>query len=266
MDSSVLKEEIQIKNSIDMGKFKFINYQNLVNILNFITPRENVCIIFEVNKKFVKIICKIFRKDNSISNCLKEIKGLVKGTEEFKFISANHCINLEENLKKFRESYNPFIFNRAVYLLSSLVFREVQSLDLQKNNIGSDGVILLLPLLKKSSVIIHLNLSYNNISDEGCKFLALALKKNSSLQILNLECNGISDGGVISLSEGLVTHRCLKTFKMALNVVTIEGVKFLAAILERSQSPLVVLDFKYNNLVIKDDLLTENLRKLKIHF
>ena len=61
---------------------------------------------------------------------------------------------------------------------------DFQSLDLQqKNNIGQDGVILIIHLLKKSTVLLHLNLSYNNLSDEGCKFLAPAIKKMSRYKL-----------------------------------------------------------------------------------
>jgi hypothetical protein len=253
-------------NHKSMGKFKNITLKNLSVILQFISIRDNVTIILELNKKFSSIISKIYRKDNSLNSCLKEMKGIIKQTEEFKFITNNHCLNLEENLKKFRDSFNPFTFNRAVYLLSSIIFKDVQSLDLQKNNIGLDGVILLIPLIKKTNCLLHLNLSYNNISDEGCKFLTLPLKKNSSLQVMNLECNGISDGGVISLSDALIVHKGLKTIKLALNSVTFEGVKHLAGLLEKVQTQIMVIDFKYNNLIIRDDYHTDYFRKHKINF
>lgn len=249
------------------GKFKAISTTNLLHILQFITNRENICIILEVSKEFCKIISKQFRKDNSLNTCLKDMKSIIKQPEEFKFITNNHCLKLEENLKKFRESYNPFTFNRAVYLLSSVIFKDFQSVDLQKNNIGVDGIILILPLLKKTSALVHLNLSYNNISDEGCKFLSPALRKNNSIQILNLECNGIADQGVVSLSETITSHKCLKTIKFALNIVTFEGVKHIATLMEKSsQSQIIVLDFKYNNLVVRDDYHTDYFKKHKINF
>jgi hypothetical protein len=261
-------ESSSAEENCNMGKFKNINMNIIIHILQYITVRENVCVIFETNKKILNIISKQYRKDNSLNSCLKDMKGIIKQTEEFKFITNNHCLNLEDNLKKFRDSYNPFTFNRAVYLLSSLIFKDLQSLDLQKNNIGQDGVILIIHLLKKSTVLLHLNLSYNNLSDEGCKFLAPAIQKNISIQVINLECNGISDQGVICLSEAIVLHKSLKTLKMALNMVTFDGVKHLASSLEKEkgQSQIVVIDFKYNNLVIRDDFHTDYFRKHKITF
>jgi hypothetical protein len=253
--------------STSMGKFKNLNSTVLINILQFITVRENVCLIYDVNKNFANIISKHFRKDNSLNSCLKDMKSIIKQPEEFKFITNNHCNILEDNLKKFKDSYNPFTFNRAIYLLSGVIFKDLQSLDLQKNNMGQDGVILIMQLLKQTSNLLHLNLSYNNISDDGCKFLSLAFKKNNSVQILNLECNGISDQGAICLSETIVTHKSLKTLKMALNIVTFEGVKHLASLLEKNpNSTINVIDFKYNNLVIRDEFHTDHFRKYKISF
>jgi hypothetical protein len=249
-----------------MGKLKTLKPQVVENIIQFISVRENVTIMIVLNRKILSIIQKLYRKDNSLISCLKEMKGIIKQTEEFKFITNNHCLNLEDNLKKFRDSYNPFTFNRAVFLLSSIIFKDVQSLDLQKNNIGLDGVILLIPLIKKTNCMLHINLSYNNISDEGCKFLTAPLKKNNTLQVINIECNAISDSGVISLSEAIVVHKNLKTIKMALNSVTFDGVKHLAGMLEKNPSQIMVIDFKYNNLIIRDDYHTDYFRKHKITF
>ena len=117
-----------------MGKLKTLKPQVVENIIQFISVRENVTIMIVLNRKILSIIQKLYRKDNSLISCLKEMKGIIKQTEEFKFITNNHCLNLEDNLKKFRDSYNPFTFNRAVFLLSSIIFKDVQSLDLQKNN------------------------------------------------------------------------------------------------------------------------------------
>lgn len=256
----------EFNNFINVGKFKQLKSNLVTHILTFMTHRENICIIIDLNKQFLKLITKIYRKDNSLGQCLKDMKNIIKSIEEFKFITNNHCINLEENLKKFKENYNPFTFNRSIYMISSLIFKEMQYIDIQKNNIGLDGIILLSLLIKKSSVLVHLNLSYNNIGDEGCKFLAISLAKNASLQILNLECNGIADHGLISLSETISNHKTLKTIKFALNSITFEGIKYLSTVLEKSSNTLHVIDFKYNNLVIRDDYQHDHLRKQKISF
>ena len=265
METASIKDD-----SSNLGKLKLLkNYKNTDSfalILSFLTVRENICILLEVNKYFLKNITTIYHKDNSVPSCLKEMKSIIKQVEEFKFITNNHCVNLEDNLKKFKEKNNHFTFNRAVYFLSNAIFKELQTLDLQKNNIGLDGVILLIPLLKKNTTLINLNLAYNNISDDGSKFLATALKLNDSLQSLNLECNGISDQGVISLSEPIVFHKKLKKIKFALNIITLEGLKHLASLLEKNSSQIEVIDFHYNNLVIREDYHNEYFRKYKIAF
>jgi Ran GTPase-activating protein (RanGAP) involved in mRNA processing and transport len=248
------------------GKFTNLHPDCFTNILNMITNRENSSVILELNKSFLKSITSMLRKDNSLSQCMKDLKSIIKSIEEFKYVSNNHCINLEENLKKIKDNYSPFTFNRGVYLISSYIFKDVQSLDIQKNNMGMDGIILIIPLIKKSNILVHLNLSYNNICDEGCKFLSLALKKSNTVQIVNVECNGITDLGLISMSDVICNHKSLKTLKFALNSITFEGVKYLASMLEKSTNQMNVIDFKYNNLVIKDEYLVDNLRKQKISF
>jgi hypothetical protein len=266
---------IQDRN-FNLGKLENITSSNVTNIKNknnieriieFLTVRESVCILIEVNKYFLKTICNMYKKDNSIVSCLKEMKSIIKQADEFKFITNNHCMNLEDNLKKFREIYNPFTFNRAVYVLSGVIFKEIQLLDLQKNNIGLDGVILLIPLLKKTNVLVNLNLAYNNISDDGSKFLAIAINFNKSLNFLNLECNGISDHGLASLSEPIVKHKFLKKIKMALNVVTLEGIRQLTEIIEKIESLIEVIDFHYNNIVlVRDEYQNDYFRRFKIAF
>jgi hypothetical protein len=248
------------------GKFKILSESIVANILNFITASETISILTEINKHFSRVIEKIYRKDISLSSCLKEMKNIIKQTDEFKFITKDHCISLEENLRKIKDSYNPYTFNKSVYLLASLIFINIQSLDLQKNNMGLDGVILLIPLIRKSVCLFHLNLAYNNIADDGSKFFALALKKNSSLQILNMECNGISDPGILLLSDAIGNHKNLKTVKLALNLITFIGAKNLACSLEKSCSRIVVVDLKYNNIIVKDDFHIDYFRKNKIAF
>lgn len=249
-----------------IGKFSSIKIYSLLNILQFITNRENVCILLELNQHFAKLISKQLRKDNCINQCLKEMKLIVKSNEEFKFITNNHCINLDNNLKKFKESYTPYTFNRSIYLLSSYIFKDVMLLDLQKNNIGVDGVLFIMHLVKSSKNLLSLNLAYNNISDEGCKFICPALSKSNSLQLINLECNCITDKGLISLSDIISTHKTLKTVKFALNLITFDGVKYLAGLLEKAINQIGVIDFKYNNIIIRDDIHTDYFRKNKISF
>jgi hypothetical protein len=257
-----------IKKDNKLGKLKNISPNSFLNILAFITDREKVSIILEINKKFLKIIPKIMKKDNSSSmvTCLKEIKSYIKQIEDYKTIINNHCLMLDQYLNKIKDSYSAFTFNRGVYLLSYFLFKDVLVIDLQKGNIGVDGLILLVPLIKKTAVLQHLNLSYNNIGDEGCKFLAEPLKKNNSIQIFCLECNGITDNGINSLAPAIASHKTFKIAKFALNQVTFEGVKNFAGSIEKTIAQFQVIDFKYNNIVITDDSYLEHFRKCKINF
>jgi Ran GTPase-activating protein (RanGAP) involved in mRNA processing and transport len=251
----------------ELGKFNKIKPNDLNRIIIFLPRRDIICVLTNINKKFKTTIESLLKKDNSTEQCLKEMKTIIKSIEEYKFITNNHCITLDENLKKFKEQYNPFAYEKSVQVLSFALFKDVNSLDIQKNNIGVDGLLLLGPLLLSSKTLNNLNLSYNNLADEGCKFLADFLKINNSIVTLSLDCNAISDSGIIVLSECIASHKNLKTVKFVLNHITIEGVKYLVTILEKFvNSTINVIDMKYNNIVITDENSLEHFKKLKICF
>jgi Ran GTPase-activating protein (RanGAP) involved in mRNA processing and transport len=245
--------------------FKKIPKAILPTIISFLSNMENICIVVTVNRSFNTIITEKFTKDNSLRHCVRDMSSMIKSVERFKIITNNHCNNYEDDLKSFKENYTTFTFYRAVYFLSSVILKDLQTIDLQKNNIGFDGVVLLSPLFKKTKNLINLNLAYNNLGDEGCLFLNFSLKKNNSIVNLGMECNCITDKGLRGISETFVSHKALKTIKMALNNITLEGIKFLAEFIENYYGSFNVIDFKYNNIVLKEEEnLLEYFRKNKI--
>jgi Ran GTPase-activating protein (RanGAP) involved in mRNA processing and transport len=251
----------------DVGKFNKIKKKELYKIFTFLTEREVICILTNLNKKMKKYIEIIFEKHDLITQCLKEIKSTIKSIEEYKAITNNHCTSLDDTLRKYKDQYTLFTYNKSIDLLSYSLFKELNSLDLSKNNIGVDGLLLLGPLIVSSKNLNNLNLSYNNLADEGCKFLGEFVRQSSSLQNLSLDCNAITDDGIISLSECIATHKSLKTIKFVLNQIAFEGVKILASMLEKfSSGTICVIDMKYNNIIIRDDSSLEYFRKLRICF
>src|SRR5690242_12562069 len=100
----------------DVGKFNKIKKKELNRIFKFLTEREVICILTTLNKKMKKYIEIIFEKHDLIAQCLKEIKSLVKSLEEYKTITNNHCQTLDDNLRKYKDQYTLFTYNKSVEL------------------------------------------------------------------------------------------------------------------------------------------------------
>lgn len=245
----------------DKCKFKSLKKQEefLNRIFSFLTEKEKILVIADVSKLMRNNIFSSYKKDKisidakSITNCLKEVKGVVKSMTEFKFICSNHSETLEDSLKKFIEAHKYFAFYRSMISLPTLIFNNLQVLDFSHFNMGCDGIMLITPLLKTSKTLSTINLGYNNIGDDGCAFLKLGLEKNTSLTSIILECNGISSDGLTYLLDPLIKHKTLKSLKMCLNLISIEGLKLFSSKLELKDPAFQVLDFKYNNIAIKDE-------------
>ena len=241
-------------------------------ILDFLTDKEKVLVVYDISK-FMRNCMIFYYKNKSLSidkkgviSCVKELKTVIKTIVEFKFITSNHSETIEDSLKKFIEGHKVFNFYRSLLVIPSLIFNSLQMLDLNHVNMGYDGIMLLNPFIKKTKTVTVLNLGYNNIGDDGCAFLRIGLEKNTSLISLILECNGISNYGFQYLIDPLIKHKSLKSLKMCLNVITIDGLKEFSSKLDtRKATPFQVLDFKFNNVDIKDENI-DIFKKFKIMY
>ena len=137
---------------------------------------------------------------------------------------------------------------KSIYNLSSGLLHLINRLNLERNNIGKEGMSYLMQSNFISNMI-ELNVSYNNIEDEGCLYLSngslinleiLNLKNNhitnigiqhmakcpwSNLIDLNLEDNEISTDGFKILASGFITN--LKFLKVKGNNLTDNDIKIL---------------------------------------
>lgn len=120
----------------------------------------------------------------------------------------------------------------AEALATLLPHSAVERLYLQGNEIQCKGVKALAETLKDSSLSV-LGLSQNAVRDEGAQALACSLK-NSKLTFLNLAHNRIGDLGMKALAAG-IQDAPLERLNLSYNsLVTVEGVKVLAAALRQS--------------------------------
>ncbi|KAL0205150.1 hypothetical protein P9112_000457 [Eukaryota sp. TZLM1-RC] len=167
-------------------------------------------------------------------------QGVIKAT---KLIKNEYLVEL---------SCFPWCFKYPYYRLFALT-RALESdstlttLDLQYNNITSEGASALGRALERNSTLTTLDLRSKNITDEGASALARALETNSTLTTLDLRSNNITDEGASALARALETNSTLTTLDLHNNQITDEGAGALARALE-SNSTLTKLDLWGNNI------------------
>ena len=163
--------------------------------------------------------------DNSaFTNNIKslQISFSVDGT---KALFLKHCTNLQ----KLNLDYNNIGSDGAKALADCLKrHTNLQTLYLTSNNIGSDGAKALADCLKHHTNLQTLYLYNNNIGSDGAKALADCLKHHTNLQALNLRSNHIGSDGVKALADCLKHHTNLQTLDLSSNNIGSDGAKALA--------------------------------------
>jgi hypothetical protein len=109
-------------------------------------------------------------------------------------------------------------------------------INLKDKQINDEGVIKLIPFLKKNPTIIELNLSQNQISDKGIRALVPIFQNSHTLTKLYLHANQIGDAGAENLSEILRSNCLLKELNLDRNRITDRGAKTLADALKRNNT------------------------------
>lgn len=253
---------------IKSGKISKIKTEKAFkHILSFLPNKEIICILPVLNKQWKEYLLNSIDK-KSISKCLIDLKKKIPSITEFKSLLFNHSTTLDDQVKEIKQKYdneNQFLLYRSLYIFPFLLFKDISNLDLQKQNIGYDGILVLLYLIKNTKTLTHLNLSYNNLNDIGLMFLSEALVSNNTIQSLSLECNGIRNKGFVSLGKAIKNHKNINTIKLALNMITYEGaVSFTENVGEPGNMKcknLKVVDLKYNNIVTKESKDLQYLQK-----
>ena len=126
----------------------------------------------------------------------------------------------------------------------------IQSLDVSRNSIMTEGAETLAKIIQQSTCLETLDVSSNKIGVNGALVLAEALHTNSSLHVLKVSCNAIGAEGAILLSEGLVHNHTLQELDVSYNEIGVNGARALAEALHTNNS-LQVLNVSDN--AIGDD-------------
>jgi hypothetical protein len=113
--------------------------------------------------------------------------------------SSVQCISLEDVGPISIPAWNTF-------LESALRSPTLKSLDLSRNDLSQEHMLVLARGLEHNTILTSLVLSENPIGDEGLKLLCLALRQNPSLVLLALGNCEISDKGTQALTHCLRTN------------------------------------------------------------
>lgn len=119
----------------------------------------------------------------------------------------NRLYSLDVTLRDLNLSRRGLEDSEISQILPNLFTHPLKSLNLQGNEIASEGCKCIAKFLTISTSLQALNLSKNTkISDEGIKIIFEALKSNRTLKFLNIQYTGITSEGVKSIVETIQTH------------------------------------------------------------
>ena len=195
-----------------------------LNNIRYIVLDKSNCTVSEF-KLFFKILCKIWHsietlKLQSVDIYRPSIVKLFNGIE-----FSNLC-----NLSIHTYSSRNVIPAAGAAALTECLkgCTNLQTLDVQSNNIGLDGATALAEGLKSCTNLQTLILRRNNIGSDGATALAEGLKSCSNLQTLHLSDNNIGSDGATALAEGLKSCTNLRTLHLYFNNIGSDGATALA--------------------------------------
>jgi len=126
----------------------------------------------------------------------------------------------------------------------------LMSLNIARNNIGNAGAQVIANLLTNTTTLLHLNLKDNEMGVESCKALAKALSTNNTVRTLLLSKNKLQDDGLSALGEVLQQHESLNFFDVSSCSVGDKGALAIVVALGTNHS--------MHTICIRNNHLTEN--------
>jgi len=134
------------------------------------------------------------------------------------------------------------IDTRDVKNILSRVDRDLKTINLPNNRIGSLGVEYLVER-NKNDTVDTVDLSGNNIEARGAISIARMLKKSKTLKTLSLESTKIGPKGAEAIAEALKENTSLKSLDLSENHIGSEWIKML-----RNNQTLVSLRLSHTNI------------------
>ena len=125
----------------------------------------------------------------------------------------------------------------------------LEVLNLAWNAIHLRGIAAVSKGLKANKVLQNLDISRNTISNEGATEISEVLAMNKSLRVLDVSNCGFNETGVQAISEGLSTNTTLHTLKIGRNRFHVYGVyKLLKEVRKQTSSALKTLNLDDTSL------------------
>ena len=278
IQSKELQSILEKKQKLQIKKIKTINPLTSLN-------KNNSVILPDINFIKKKSSNKNNRNNSILStsldmyfNYLKttsdnpQKEGNVMNDEELVLLLNAKCkdigIDFRENIfLKFKEFCNAKCKNRIVELcqcclglnsirvisLLLLDTNRISRLDLARNNIGNEGVEILVNSLKNTKSLVYLNIASNLITYRGGQLIFNSFVNQQSIVDLNLssyECsnrNRLTSVGIGNISEYLNINYFIETLSLAGNGIRNEGFLYICHGLEKNLS-LLNLDIGNNGI------------------
>ncbi|KAF0978604.1 hypothetical protein FDP41_002424 [Naegleria fowleri] len=154
------------------------------------------------------------------------------------------------NLQKLSMERNQ-IGNKGVFVMcekmKTMLTPTLTYWDLSENRITSEGVEVLVDMLKVDKSLKTLRIECNEFGDKGAEDFAQLLEVNKTLKKLMLGENAIGDEGAKEIGKGLAMNRTLKTLFLNNNLIKDTGAKRIIRGLNDG-TKLKHLDLSYNRI------------------
>lgn len=169
--------------------------------------------------------------------------------------SINACTSLAELIQNAQELrslrlYNNMSDDAGAAAIAKILARapKLEAFRMASSRVGLDGGIALANSMTPGNCLQRLDLSDNPMTGEVAESLAAMLKGQPHLRALNLNDTSLEDEGVSTIAQALTDAAPqLEELELALNEVTPEGAKQLAAALG-NKSNLQKLNLRENEL------------------
>jgi Leucine-rich repeat (LRR) protein len=132
----------------------------------------------------------------------------------------------------------------------------LEKLDLQRNNINTEGAIMIAKGLRKCHKLLHIDLYINKIGNKGAIKITKLLKYCPQLSYLNLSFNMIYDKGIKKLVKIIIEsgHLALNDIELCYNRIEEDGVISLVKMLIKCPN-IKYLNLSYNTIKFNEAII-----------
>lgn len=149
--------------------------------------------------------CKHFALFENQFKTMKKVKRLCQIISEH---SAIETLNLRHIVGGHGGMSNGYPMLKMIITAGK---HKLRSLDMQGNNIKTDGDTFISDFLAVDPILTNLDLTYNELDDNDVKTIAEALRKNTNLALLDISINNFRHEGWDALSKAVFDKTSLNS-------------------------------------------------------